>query len=169
MLDALIDRKDGHVAGARQASGVVHPVQVVQDALVAIGRSKDAIHPVRARQMQELGRNGLAVVLGEVLGLVAVEGDDVVDHGRVGVHFPVYVGAPSHCRVSRQQVMTKMVRAAAVGVKATRLNARVAQPARRLCVTIDAIEVLEGTDQAFGERCFTRAKPYARVVILLVR
>jgi hypothetical protein len=45
-----------------------------------------------------------------------------------------------------------MVRAEAVGVKATRLNARVAQPARRLCVTIDAIEVLEGTDQAFGER-----------------
>jgi hypothetical protein len=87
--------------------------------------------------------------------------------GESGAVFPCRPEA-SYCRVSRQQVMTKTARAAAVSVKATRLNARVAQPARRLCVTIYAIEVLEGTDQAFGERCFTCAKPDARVVILLV-
>ena len=84
MLDALIDRKDRHVAGARKASGVIHPIQVVQDALVAVGGSKDAIHPVRTRQVQQRGRNGLAVMLEEILGLVAEEGDDVVDHGESG-------------------------------------------------------------------------------------
>jgi transposase len=42
------------------------------------------------------------------------------------------------------------------------------QPARRSCVTIDAIEVFEGTDQAFGERGLAGAKPYARVVVFLV-
>ena len=83
MLDALIDRKDGQVAGTCKASGVIHPIQVVQDALVAIGGGKDAINPVRARQVQELGGNGLAVVLEKILSLVAEEGDDVVDHGRV--------------------------------------------------------------------------------------
>ena len=129
MLYALIDRKDRHVAGARKASGVIHPIQVVQDALVAVGRSKDAIHPVRARQVQELGGNGLAVVLEEVLGLVAEEGDDVVDHGRVGCAFPCKQ-ARSHCRVSRQQVVTKTVRAGAVKRQATGLSARAGQPSR---------------------------------------
>ena len=52
--------------------------------------------------------------------------------------------------------------------QAPRLNARAVQPARRLCVTIDAIEVFEGTDQAFGERGLAGAKPYARVVVFLV-
>ena len=40
--------------------------------------------PVRARQVQQRGRNGLAVMLEEILGLVAEEGDDVVDHGESG-------------------------------------------------------------------------------------
>ena len=52
--------------------------------------------------------------------------------------------------------------------QAPRLNARAVQPARRLCVTIDAIEVFEGTDQAFGERGLAGTKPYARVVVFLV-
>ena len=34
MLDTLIDGKDGHVAGARQPSRLIHAIQVVQDALV---------------------------------------------------------------------------------------------------------------------------------------
>ena len=53
MLDALIHRKNGEIASACQAAGVIHPIQVVQDALVAVGRSKDPVHPVRTGQVQQ--------------------------------------------------------------------------------------------------------------------
>ena len=51
------------VTCACQASGVVDPVQMIEDALVAVAGRENPIHPIRARQMQKLGRNGLAGVL----------------------------------------------------------------------------------------------------------
>ena len=44
---------------------------MVEDELVAIARDVDPIHPIRTRQMQKLGGNGLAGVLEEVLSPIA--------------------------------------------------------------------------------------------------
>ena len=72
-----------------KASGVVEPIQMIEDALVAVAGRENPIHPIRARQMQKLGRNGLAGVLKEVLGPIAEQRYNVVDHGRVRCSFPV--------------------------------------------------------------------------------
>jgi hypothetical protein len=62
---------------------------MIEDALVAVAGRENPIHPIRARQMQKLGRNGLAGVLKEVLGPIAEQGYNIVDHGRVRCSFPV--------------------------------------------------------------------------------
>ena len=62
---------------------------MVEDALVAVARGEDSIHPIRTREMQKLGGNGLAGVLEEVFGPIAEQRDDVVDHGRLRCSFPL--------------------------------------------------------------------------------
>jgi hypothetical protein len=58
------------VAGARQAPGVDQPLQVAQHAGRPIAVHEDAVDEVRARQMQARGREGLAGVLEQALGVV---------------------------------------------------------------------------------------------------
>jgi hypothetical protein len=71
VLDALVDRKNRQVTCACQPSRVVQPIEMIEDALIAVAWGENPIHPVRTRQMQKLGRNGLAGVLEKVLGSIA--------------------------------------------------------------------------------------------------
>ena len=80
MFDALIDGKNGNVAGAREAASVVNPVEVVEDTLIPVGRSEDAVHEIRTGQMQKI-LGDLGLVVEEGIGLVAEERDDVFRHG----------------------------------------------------------------------------------------
>jgi hypothetical protein len=52
MLDTLINRQNGDVAGSGQPPMVEQPLQVAEHAIVPVGDSKQAIHHVRTRKVQ---------------------------------------------------------------------------------------------------------------------
>jgi hypothetical protein len=80
MLDALVNGKDRDVPRARQAAGVVNPLEIVEDALIAVRRSENAIDEIRTGKVQQILGNGLALVLEEGVGLVTEERNDIIDH-----------------------------------------------------------------------------------------
>ena len=73
VLDALVDRKDAHVAGAAQAAVAVQLLQVAQHLRVAVGLDEDALDEVGPRQMQVGRVERLALVVQQAVGLVAEE------------------------------------------------------------------------------------------------
>ena len=54
MFDALVHRQDGEVARAAEAPGIKQLLQTAQDLGIAIRGNEDAIHKVRAGQVQAL-------------------------------------------------------------------------------------------------------------------
>jgi hypothetical protein len=69
VLDALIYRKDGEVAGSAQAAGIEHPLKVAENAGIAITGGKNAVDKIGAGQVQRFLGNGLAYVLEQTVGL----------------------------------------------------------------------------------------------------
>ena len=67
MFDALVDRQNGQVAGAREPTGVVQAGEVVDDALIAVAGAEDPIDVIRPRQVQTLPGDPLAFVLEHLL------------------------------------------------------------------------------------------------------
>jgi hypothetical protein len=63
MFDALVDRKNRHVAGVAQAAVIQQRLQARQHARRSIGNAVDPLYVVRPREMERLLRNGLALVL----------------------------------------------------------------------------------------------------------
>ncbi len=54
MLDTLIDRENGHIAGAAEPPVEEQAVKIVQDAQIAIGHRIDAVDKIGAGKMQPL-------------------------------------------------------------------------------------------------------------------
>ena len=81
MLDTLVNRQDGHVAGVGQAAGIVDPVQVVQNAAVTIGNAEDAIDDIGRRNMQRRRGNGRALMVQIKRGVRAKGFGNAIDHG----------------------------------------------------------------------------------------
>src|SRR5688572_26543162 len=75
MLDALVDRQDGHIAGAAEASGVEHRLQPAEHARRAIGRHQDPVDEIRTRQVKGLFGDRPAVMLKQT-GVVAEDAFD---------------------------------------------------------------------------------------------
>src|SRR3990170_2890634 len=73
MLDALIDREDGQIAGAGQAPMVVHGSQVAEHLRGAVGLHEYPIDKVGAGQLQALGRDAFGVVREQVPGVLPEE------------------------------------------------------------------------------------------------
>ena len=69
VFDALIDGQDGQVAGAREAAGAEHALEVAENAVIAVAGDEDAIDEIRAGQMQRLLGDGLANVPQQAIGL----------------------------------------------------------------------------------------------------
>ena len=80
VLDALIYGEDGNISGAGKAAGIVDPLEIIQNALVPVCVGENAIHKIRARQMEHVFGDGLGCVVEEVVGLVAESRGDGVDH-----------------------------------------------------------------------------------------
>src|SRR5690606_22617257 len=77
---------DRHVAGAAQSAGVEHALKVGQHAGRAVTRDEDAVHEVRAGQVQGGGGDGGGPVLEQAGGLRAEELLDLAElhrHGRI--------------------------------------------------------------------------------------
>ncbi len=53
VFDALVHRQDAQEAGARQPAGIKQTLQVAQNPVVAVRRSEDAVHEVRAGQVEQ--------------------------------------------------------------------------------------------------------------------
>ena len=81
VLDALIDRENGKVAGVGKTAGAVHALEVGQDAGIAVASEVDAVHEIRTGKMKEILRHGLAGVVEEGVGPGSEVVLDVVDHG----------------------------------------------------------------------------------------
>ena len=71
VLDALVDRKDGEVARAGQATVVEQLLQAPEDPHRAVAVLPDPVDEVAAREVKLLSGNGLAAVLEEVPGVLA--------------------------------------------------------------------------------------------------
>ena len=71
VFDALVHGQDRKVAGAGEAAAVIHPLEIVQNALVPVGLGENAIHEVGAGQVALVFGNSLRGVLEKVVGLVA--------------------------------------------------------------------------------------------------
>ena len=71
MLDALVDREDGEVAGAGQAAGVVDGAEVAQDGGRPVGVHEDLVEVVGAGKAEVLGRERLGHVVEQRVRLVA--------------------------------------------------------------------------------------------------
>ena len=63
MLDALIDGQDRDVAGAAEASGVEQLLQRRQHPGRPVGRREDAVHKIRAGQVQRVFGDSPALML----------------------------------------------------------------------------------------------------------
>ena len=71
VLDALVDGQDRDVARPGQAAGVDEPLQVAQHGRGTIGVDEDPVDEVRARQVQVVLGDRLALVLEQALGVVS--------------------------------------------------------------------------------------------------
>ncbi len=69
VLDALVDRQDREVAGARQAAVVEERLQAAEDPGRPVAILPDPIDEVRPRQVQLLFRDGLGLVFEKALGV----------------------------------------------------------------------------------------------------
>ena len=81
MFDALVYGKDAEVAGARETSVVEHGVHAAQDTRLAVAMRPDSVHEIGAGEVELVGRDGLAGVVEEVVGLVSEKGADVLEAG----------------------------------------------------------------------------------------
>jgi len=80
VLDALVDRQDGDVAGAAEAPVVEDFLHRPEDLGAAVGVFPDAVYEVGAGEVELVFGNGLAFVVEQVLGLVA----EVLGNGGAG-------------------------------------------------------------------------------------
>ncbi len=71
MFDTLIHRQDGQVSGSGQPAVVEHASHVSQDLYRPVADGQDAVDKIGARQMQLLLGNCLAIVLEQILALLA--------------------------------------------------------------------------------------------------
>ena len=65
MLDALVHGKNRQIARVREAARAEHPAQVAQDGRRAVGRDEDAVHEIRAREVQQGRRDPRRLVVEE--------------------------------------------------------------------------------------------------------
>jgi hypothetical protein len=79
MLDALVNWKDRHVAGAGQPAVSVELLQAPQDLGIAVGLAPEFSHAIGARYVEPLFVDGLAGVLKESTGLAAQQFGDSID------------------------------------------------------------------------------------------
>ena len=73
VLDALVHRQDGEIAGAGEAAGVEHLLEVAQHAGFAVLDRDHAVNVVRAGQMEPGARDAFAGMVQQAVGLVAQE------------------------------------------------------------------------------------------------
>ena len=71
VLDALVDRQDRHVAGARQAPVVEQRLEIAQHGWAAIGLRRHPVNEVRPWQVELIARDGGARVIEQVFGLIS--------------------------------------------------------------------------------------------------
>jgi len=98
VLDALIDGEDGEIAGAGEAAGVEHLLEVAEDRGGAIGDAEDAV--------DEVGAGDVEGVAGDELGFVGEEGggggSEEVGGGRHGALAPRRGGEKREERIAER-------------------------------------------------------------------
>ena len=57
MLDALVHRQDGQITRAGETAVVIHPGQVAEHTVVAVGMRQDAVHEIGTGQVQVIFGN----------------------------------------------------------------------------------------------------------------
>ncbi len=77
VFDALIDRKNGDVAGATESSGIEQVRQVTEHLRRPVAGLEDPIDEVRTWEVQLIGGNTFTLVFEKALGVVAQQADDV--------------------------------------------------------------------------------------------
>src|SRR5205807_3171583 len=82
VLDAVVDRQDGEIAGTRQAAVIVERLEAAQDPRRAIAGGEDPGDEVRAGQMQLRLRDGFAFVLQQAGGVAAEDRLQLAERGR---------------------------------------------------------------------------------------
>src|SRR5262245_59690727 len=80
MFNALIDRQNRKMTGARQTSMIEHPCELSQDLRPPIRSNQRTIDEVGARQMKHLFRNRSAFMGKKRFGFVSEDSLDVLDH-----------------------------------------------------------------------------------------
>ena len=97
VLDSLVHRQDGQIAGPGQTAMIENLRQTAQHGRRAIGLRVNPIHKVRPGQMKFLLRNGLAMMFEQVFGAVAQE------LFKFGMHNTrlIRYRAPARCRGSQ--------------------------------------------------------------------
>jgi hypothetical protein len=80
MLDALIDRQDGHVAGPPQPSVVDERLKAREHAHRSIRHAVNALNRIWTGEVEGLLRNGFALMLEELRGVGSQDLFDVRAH-----------------------------------------------------------------------------------------
>src|SRR5688500_4813682 len=88
MFDALVHRQDRNVASPRKPAGVEQRLQADHHARGTIGRAKDALDEIRARQVQRLPGDSPALMR-EQARVVSKDGFDAAERsaGRADVSY----------------------------------------------------------------------------------
>src|SRR5690606_23669094 len=72
VLDALVHRQDAHIARVRQAAMAVQGLHAAQHLRVPVALDEAPVHEVRAREVEAALVAGLALVLQEAGGVLAL-------------------------------------------------------------------------------------------------